>query len=163
MARKSKGFNELLQQKQNEEQMATQSFQRLQQKAKQEGGDTSQEMVRNPKGVAKMSEVLEQFIQPYKDTTEDFADLEALVEMAILAWNISLIAKENRQDAIESMLSETQAGADQPGHSEFLSLLHELIDRKDRHFSKNKRFITTFDLQDLGDSYHLSVASTLQA
>lgn len=163
VARKSKGFNELLQQKQHEEKAATQSFRRLQQKAKQVGRNDPQEMVMNPKGVAKMSEVLEKFIEPYKDTTQDFADLEALIEIAILAWNMSLIPKENRKDAMESMLSEMNSGANQPGQSEFLSMLNELIDRKDRHFSKNQRFITTFDLQDTGDGYHLSVASTLQA
>ena len=163
MARKSKGFNELLLQKKDEELAGVTSLNRLKQKVKQADGKmASQKMVVNPKGVAKMSEILEEFIEPYKDTTQDFSDLETLLNIAVLAWNITLVPRENRQDAMGSILLEMTAGANQAVKSELQSMLNELIARKDRHFSNCQRFITSFDLQDLGDDYYLSVASTLQ-
>lgn len=163
MARKSKGFSELLHQKQDDEQSTAQSFKRLQQKVKEASGeDFSQNMVFNPKGVAKMSEILEAFIDPYKETTSDFSEVESLLSLAVLAWNIALLRKKDRQDAIESMVSEIASGTNRKIRGDLQNIFYEFIERKDRYFSECQRCITNFDLQAQGDSYFLSVASTFE-
>ncbi|MFM6517934.1 MAG: hypothetical protein ACKPIC_15455, partial [Microcystis panniformis] len=40
-------------------------------------------------------------------------------------------------------------------------LIQELIARKNRYFSENKRMIVDFELKELGSDYYLSVASSL--
>lgn len=163
MARKSKGFSELLHQKQDYEQAAASSFKRLQEKVKKSSGaEVSQNMVSNPTGIAKMSEILEKFIDPYKETTQDFAEVECLLSMAVIAWNIALLPKVKRKDAIEHMLSEIASGPDQEIREDLQNLFDELIERKDNYFSAHDRFISNFDLKERGSGYFLSVASTLE-
>lgn len=163
MARKSKGFSELLHQEQDYGQAADKSYKRLRQKVKKTvGKDCSENMVMNPQGVAKMSEILQAFVEPYKETAHDFAEVESLLGLAVLAWNIALIPKKNRQETMDSMLPQLTSEMDQTIKAEMQSLIHELIERKDRYFSDCKRFITSFDLQPQKDSYFLSVAATLE-
>lgn len=163
MARKSKGFSELLHQQQDDEQTTVQSFKRLQKKVqKTTGKDLIQDIATSPKGVAKMSDVLEEFIDPYKETTSSFEDVESLLSIAVLAWNIALLPDEDRQEAIEIILSEAASGMNQKSRAELQTLIHQMIERKDCYFSSFQRYIANFDLQPQGDSYFLSVASSLK-
>lgn len=164
MARKSKGFSELLHQKQHKEQKISESFERLQQKVKESvGEEVSRNMVFNPTEVNKMSDVLEEFIDPYIQATNGKSELENLLKIAVLTWNIALMPPEERQDAIDSILSEMASETDRKVLEDLQTVITDLIDRKDRYFSSCRRSITSFDLQDQGDGYFLSVASTLEA
>lgn len=163
MARKSKGFSELLHQKQDVEQTTAQSFKRLHKKVKKATGkDLIEDIAINPKDVAKMSDILNEFIDPYKGTAYGLEEVECLLSLAVVAWDIALLPKEDRQEAIESMLSEVASGMNRKSRAALQTLIHELIERKDCYFSDCQRYIANFDLQPQGDSYFLSVASSLE-
>lgn len=163
MARKSKGFSELLHQQHRQEQKNADSFERLQHKVKEIAGEeVSRNMVFNSPDVNKMSEVLQEFVAPYVQTTPSISELDNFLKIAVLAWNIALTSPEERQIALDQIFAEMTSSTDQDIVEGLKSLVQELIDRKDCYFGSCQRGITSFDLQDRGDSYFLSVASALE-
>ncbi len=85
MARKSKGFSEILNQ-QRADKAHQKGLEKLQQKV-QKGplGDKFAGMVTNPKGEVKMSEVLEEFVEPYLDFAQNRSQREKLFSIAVIA------------------------------------------------------------------------------
>lgn len=163
MARKSKGFSDLLHQKQREEQRTSESLKQLQHKVKESmGEEASLNMVFNPAGEDKMSEVLQEFVDPYMETVNSISELKGWLEIAVLAWNIALMPPEKRQDILDGIFSEMASGTDLQVLEDLRTTVNNLVDRKDRYFSSFQSSITSFDIQDKGDSYFLSVASALE-
>lgn len=89
MARKSKGFNELL-----ETQKRTQQKQKFLEgfKSKLEREPIgSSKIVISSTGEAKMSEVLTDFIAPYRQEVDTEEAYQRLLELAVTAWNTALL------------------------------------------------------------------------
>jgi len=152
MAQKSKGFGELLYQQK--------ALNRTQQEIERGelGGITG--VVMSPKGVAKMSDVLEEFIDPYLDAVGTRNQHEKLLSIAVVAWNLAIMPKANRQPLMQQLI-EKAAGNDQLARHDTQEILDEMIARKERFFADNKRYILNFQLQGRGNNLHLTVTSTL--
>lgn len=161
MARKSKGFGELLNQ-----QRADQTHQKGMEKVKQKVqkgplGDKFSTIVTAPKGEVKMSEVLEEFVEPYLDFAQNRNHREKLFSIAMVAWNLAIMPENERQPMIDQVLKAGLKGNDPLAQQDTREIIDELIARKQKFFAKNKRYIIDFQLQDAGKRFHLSVASTL--
>jgi hypothetical protein len=118
-------------------------------------------LVASPPGVEKMSDVLEDFIEPYMDSVEGEDAYRKLLTLATLAWNAALLPEDRRKDMIDDVLSKgLPLGSDELGAG-LRSIVEAMIERKEAHFSSNRRAIISFELQDRGEDYHLTVASTL--
>ena len=123
------------------------------------------ELVINPSGEVKMSEVLIDFIEPYLEFADTKEDYRKLVILGITAWNTSLLPKEEQQDMVDSIFN--QFSKEMPivtkGQRRKLEeIVNTLIVRKKAYFSEYTRAIISYDLTDTGDGYYLSVASTLE-
>ncbi|MCT7968404.1 hypothetical protein NG799_19020 [Laspinema sp. D1] len=161
MARKSKAFGEILKQ-QRAEKTHEKELEKLQQKL-QKGpwGDKVAGTVTNPKGEAKMSEVLEEFVEPYLSSIETPVERKKLFEVAVVAWNLSLMPETVRQTMIDKLIQESMEGADPWIKQDMRKMIDELIARKQKFFTQHKRYVIDFQLEDTGSGFHLSVASTL--
>ncbi len=85
MAKKSKGFQELLKQHQTNK-TPDEAFSEFQQQVKK--GVLSNKIdsiVTNPQGEVKMSEVLEDFVEPYLAVVKNHSQREKLFTMAVIA------------------------------------------------------------------------------
>lgn len=161
MAKKSKGFAELVQM-QRDAQLGQRGMNKLRQKIQNSPiGETIGGIVTNPEGVAKMSEVLEEFIEPYLDTATNSHDRKILVGMAVTAWNLALMPASKRQPLIKEFILDVVGKGDPRASQEIKDIINELIDRKLEIFPDNQRFIVEFQLQETRNQFHLSVASTL--
>jgi hypothetical protein len=157
MAKKTKGFGELLKQERISQSRET-ALEKLQEKVRQGPlGKNFASMVSNPKGEVKMSEVLEAFVDPYLDSAKNRTQRERLFGIASLAWNLAIMSESDRQPVINQMLKSIDLTIRQ----DTKTLIDELIARKQKFFADNERHIVDFQLQDMGDQFHLSVASTL--
>jgi hypothetical protein len=107
----------------------------------------------------KMSEVLEDFVEPYLGLAHDYDSCNRLYGIAAIAWNMALFPPDTRQ----KRLDEACKGIDGQDFEDVKTLIAELVQRKERYFSDNRRAVVSFDLADQGDSYYLSVMSTLDA
>lgn len=161
MAKKSKGFAELLNQG-REEKVRQRQLEKLQQRI-QDGtlGFKAAGVLLEPKGEVKMSEVLKSFVEPYLDLAHNGTERRKLLEIAIIAWNLAIMPEAERQPMIDQLIANCVKTNDPLAQQDTREIISELIDRKQKFFKNNKRFIIDFQLKDTGKQLHLSVASTL--
>lgn len=161
MARKSKVFGEILKQERADK-IQQKGMKKLQQKVK-EGplGDQFEDMVTNPKGEVKMSEVLQEFVEPYLDLAPTPIQRQQLFDLAVIAWNLALTPENNQQSVLDYLLQDISKDDDPFFYKEMRSFINDLMNRKQELFDEHKRYIVDFQLQDVGKKFHLSVASTL--
>ncbi len=112
-------------------------------------------------GQQKMSEVLEDLIEPYRELAVDERSFRMLLNMGMLAWNVSELPEQEREPTIDRLLSESMFGVHPEDWLPAKVLVQSLVRRKLEFFADNHRLIYSYQLTDRGDDYHLSVASTL--
>lgn len=106
-----------------------------------------------------MSEILEEFAEPYAETTKNQSELEMLYQIAILAWNIAVLPKAASQ-MLDQMIKDTLGYKDPLAVKDMKEIVEELIERKQMLFPDIQRVIIDFELQRSGSSYHLAVSYT---
>ena len=111
-------------------------------------------------GTTKMSELLTDFVEPYFEFAGTDAAHRKLLTLAIAAWNTSLLPEEEQQDMVDKVL-RTMPATSEELKTELRETLKVLIARKQARFSEYTRTILDFELIDMGEGYHLSIASTL--
>ena len=112
-------------------------------------------LVGPPRDGVKMSEVLEQFVEPYMEYAETEDAYRKLLGIAIVAWNVALLPDKERQSDLDDVLVNLPAEVRDDGKK----IAEELMERKERHFSHYRRMILDFEIEDAGDKWHLSVIS----
>jgi len=118
-------------------------------------------IIHEPRGKEKMSEVLEEFAQPYLDLVDDSFEMQnKVIAMAALAWNFTLLPRKERKAAVEDLISSLSL-QDERAEEDTRQIIKEMIKRKKRYFRANKRFILSYDMSKTKDGFYLSVASTL--
>jgi len=110
-------------------------------------------------GPEKMSDVLEKFVEPYKEKVTNEHGLRNLLNLGAAAWNAALLPENDRKAVIDDVLREHRIPS---ADEEFVrGFLQELIDRKKAYYSANRRYFGGVVLTNMGDGYHLSVISSL--
>lgn len=104
----------------------------------------------------KLSDKLWVVIEPFKEYANSAGAMERLVAMGVVAWNISVLrTKGTPTPSINKILgvfgSDKNVGED---------IIETLAKRKQKLYPDIHRLIIEYHLSDLGNSYHLSVAST---
>ena len=133
-----------------------------------------------------MSEVLLEFIKPYRELAQSDSDLQKLIGLGIVAWNVSLLPATEREGALNDFVSDLfrsknpinrlrslvrkwiggsekadmkVASAEESG---FKQIVNEMVERKLRRFSGNRRFIVSYHVELDGEDVQLFVASTFE-
>lgn len=105
----------------------------------------------------KMSEVLEAFVAPYResiDTTRE--SFTKLLSLAIGAWNVTLLPEKERESEFHQLLGALPEEVREDGRE----IIEQMMERKRRLFSGYRRSILDFEVADTGTGWHLSVIST---
>jgi hypothetical protein len=144
--------------------------------------------VRAPGEGQKMSEVVFEFIEPYRNFAHDDAAFDQLIALGVMAWNIALLPPGEREKALDELSAELlpqkraslvsklgglirkwrgtgrEAGADpeSPVIGDIKRIAREMVERKLQHFAYNRRCIVSYQLNTTEDDVHLFVVSTLQ-
>ena len=113
----------------------------------------------------KMSEVLNDFIEPYLDEVNSTAQVRVLISIAVFAWNIALFDDaDKRASSIEEAVERAvPAGQGPRAEGIFRGFLASLIERKRRHFAHVARPICNFHIEEQDDGgWYLEVVSLLE-
>lgn len=161
MARKSLGFKELLVQEKASQDKFLMVEKIKQQSRSSDYGGMVKDVIIEPEGYEKMSDILNEFIEPYLGTVNNISDYKSLVMMSIIAWNASLLLIDKQEEALELMTSELFANVPAEIEDDMRSIINKLITHKNKYFSSIKRFIFDYTARDTGKGYHLSVVSSL--
>lgn len=116
-----------------------------------------QKIIYQPSGEVKMSEVLMAFVEPYREYVRTEEEHRKLLILAVLAWNASLLPEKEQKEMVSNVIDEVMPF----DTKELKGIIEMMIVRKKLYFSDNHRKIIDFELTDLGDDLHISVASTL--
>jgi len=108
-----------------------------------------------------MSTVLLDFIAPYKGFTTTYDEYDRLIAVAIIAWNAAVLKEMGKPDLLNETMKAIMPSGDRQTRQDFQAIVQELMERKARYFSDNKRIIVSYHLSETKKDYHLSVASTL--
>ncbi len=108
-----------------------------------------------------MSDVLKDFIEPYKDMVDSDEAQRKLLTMAVLAWNAALLPDDRQKDMIDKALDKGLSDLPDDIRKDVRNFIDVMIARKKAYFSTIRRAIISFELEDRGKDFHLSVLSTL--
>lgn len=106
MAQRSKGFGKPVYTKKAEVR-GQQELQKFSTKFSQNSlSDRFTKMVANPKDISKMSEILEEFAEPYHEFATTYGKRKKLFETAMLAWNLCLIPEDDRASSLAKLIEQ---------------------------------------------------------
>jgi hypothetical protein len=160
MARKSKGFSDLLAETRIQQGIEP-SMKKLGKKVKEAFGQDVQ-LLRDQPGLASMSESLEELVRPYVQLEFSRHQLESMLSLGVIAWNLSIMGKESSQKILDKSLSDAMRGLGAEALEVSRFLVTEMIQRKKEIFPDNDRMIMHFDLHYAGSGqYNISVASSI--
>ena len=173
MARKSKEFRQLfypdsIQQRntsvtpsQRKKELA--AFKSFKQEIENTAEGTNAVFVETPKNLAKMSEVLMEYIEPFLEGTETYEECSNLLEIAVMSWNMALVSEEERQEELKELFSDNASDPEEIEAEKLIQkLMNKFIKRKLKFFAEEKRFITDFKLTENSGRFHISVASSFK-
>lgn len=109
----------------------------------------------NPPGQEKMSEILEEFVEPYLQYTENVQQVKKLMLIASVAWNAALMEGDKREDFLQGMLESLPPD----GRDDSLALIDGMIKHKLKYFAAYRRLVVSVQVFDTGDGFHVAVAS----
>jgi hypothetical protein len=132
-------------------------FEELMDKLKEHGLLAGQKVVVEPSSEVKMSEVIMDFVEPYRDYAHTYEEFNELIALAVVTWNAALLPEDEGEKMVDRL-----TGVFSPSEAEdFKEIVETLMERKRRYFSDNKRLILDYHVSDSGEDFYLSVASTL--
>lgn len=131
---------------------------KLKQRIMQRGAQQDIKFVKNPAGMAKMSDMLHVLIEPYEDAADTKGAYTNLVGLATLAWNTAVLPPEKLDESL-AFLDKMYPDAEDKQIAQ--SMLMEMMKRKLELFPDVNRMIVDFTITDAHDGWHLEVASTL--
>lgn len=104
----------------------------------------------------RMSEVMDEFLDPYRDPAGTIDEYRKLLILGIMAWNLALLPESKRS----RMFGELSAGFPADARVVGERIITELIVRKERDFPQHRRMILDFEVIDAGSHWDLSLVST---
>ena len=112
----------------------------------------------NPKGELSISDAISNIIAPYRDDAPNYPAFEKLVTLACAAWNAAIMPAEQRNEMLVKMRDMMP---DQQSREDFVEIMTDLMNRKIKLYPDVDRLIVKFKVTDLGNDFHIAVASTL--
>ena len=112
----------------------------------------------NPKGELSLSDAISKIIAPYRQDAPDYDAFDKLVAVACVAWNSTILPDDKR----DGMLADMRANMpDKQSREDFMAIVTELMKRKKKLYPNVNRMIVKFKVTDLGNDFHIAIASTL--
>ena len=111
-------------------------------------------IIKAPRGVEKMSDILGEFAEPFFEGANTFEEQQKSIAFAALVWNMSLLPEAERMKPLqESPITKLTP--------ELMPFIEQMIRRKHALFPDVNRFILNYEITDTGDGLHLDVISSL--
>ena len=121
---------------------------------------TKQKYVRNTK-FESMSDVLLEYAEPFTESlkNDDKNEFEQAIQIAIVLWNCAVFREQpDKKKAYKKGLKMLKG---RMCTKEDSAVIEMMLERKRLLFPDNNRIIMGVDVSDVGDNFHIEVASTL--
>ncbi|MBI5251578.1 MAG: hypothetical protein HY912_18970 [Desulfomonile tiedjei] len=132
----------------------TKPLDRIKSRLKKEAPFQATKFVGHKPGDEKISEVVMRFVEPFTQDLETETQWKALIGIALIAWNASLLPPDERK----AMMDEHFGRETIYRPEEAKRAVYELIERKGRYFSDYDQVLVSYDLTMTGRGPSLTVA-----
>ena len=112
----------------------------------------------NPAGTEKMSEVIFRFAEPCKDAYGMVP--KEMLEIAIILWNASFMPSAMQRKAVEDVVNVLPS-ENTEARRELFVIAQRLLERKKQYFSDNQRMIMDYHITESAHSIYVDVMSTV--
>ena len=106
----------------------------------------------------KMSKVLLDFVAPYTASADSREEFQKIVLLGLIAWNTALLPSDVRKTSLDELAS---AAVPADAAADFAEILSEMVERKEKYFAENRRFILAHHWTATAGGPHLAVVSTI--
>jgi hypothetical protein len=122
----------------------------------EESGLGKHKIVYDPPGIAKMSEILREFIEPFREFADTTEAMHRLLATALVAWNTALMPEAERAESLKVVSENLPPDTVE----DFYAIVEEMVERKERYFAQYNRYILEYELTETENDYHIAVIST---
>ncbi len=105
----------------------------------------------------KLSETILEFAQPLMDKCENAEQQKKLIDLSVLAWNMSYLSEDHQEQEKEKIIRTL--GVDLEARLIVQELFNYLIARKEAVYSHEKRIVLKYKISETNDKFNLTVAS----
>ena len=110
-----------------------------------------------PPGLKKISHCLFELVDPLISEASDLDECRAILSMAAMAWNLSHLQAATREERVVGAIeSSGYGGIDDALMGAFLL---ELAERKLRLFRDDPRVVLSWNVKEIRNGFHLTVAA----
>jgi hypothetical protein len=117
----------------------------------------------NPPDQEKMSEVLLDFARPLLELSDDDDHFDKVIALAAACWNAALLPQEKQEASIKGMIDIISSSGTRDDVQMARETVRVLLERKERYFPDNKKFIADYQISNSRSRRNLLVASTLSS
>ncbi|WP_339133741.1 MAG: hypothetical protein WGN25_13580 [Candidatus Electrothrix sp. GW3-4] len=113
----------------------------------------------NPKGIERMSEVIENFAEPLLADCRSDDDIKKAIQFAVIVWNLSMLPKDQQDKKIQELVDtlSTPSNTDQSNQAKLY--INSLITRKKEMFPHIQRTVIDYQFSGAGSNLRLDIAS----
>ena len=107
----------------------------------------------------RMSEIIIDLAEPLLERARSYEEKRKVLEMAIVVWNISMLPKDKQKKLLLDFgrsLFGNPSEENRPG----FAMLAEMLHRRYAHFSRIRRFIVDYELEERDGTPYLTVGHT---
>ena len=90
---------------------------------------------------------------------DDDPDLESLMRLSFIAWNISLFPEMNQEVLYEKIAGALSPSLGAQGIAGFVKIVEKIMDEKRKHYPEVNRLIEKYDISVIDGEIKLSVKS----
>jgi hypothetical protein len=113
-------------------------------------------------GGIKMSEILDEFVEPFMHLVDGEEALRKLLTLGVVAWNAALGPEARQQEMVDDVIRKGLRGESEETQAACREIVNQLVARKHKFFAAYRRPIINFVLEHRSDGYHLLVLSELR-
>ena len=110
----------------------------------------------------KMSEVIEDFIEPYRPAVTTSVEYQNLIAVAVIAWNAALLPKSKRAALLRDLHKVVTPPGDRRALAALQALVGEMIKRKEQYFANNRRYIINYRVTEMPAGMYISIAASIE-
>jgi len=115
-----------------------------------------------PKGIEKMSEVIENFAEPLLADCRSDDDIKNAIQFAVVVWNLTMFPEDEQDKRIQELVEtlSTPGNIDQINRAKLF--INSFINRKKKMFPHIQRAVIDYQFSRTGSNLRLNIVSKYQ-
>ncbi|MCI5148871.1 MAG: hypothetical protein D3916_05695 [Candidatus Electrothrix sp. MAN1_4] len=113
-----------------------------------------------PKGIEKMSEVIEDFAKPLLVGCTSDEHRKTAIQFAIIVWNLSLLPEDAQDNGIQVIINTLSSPGNLDEINQLKGDINSLLNRKKVIFPHIQRAVVEYQFSGVGSNLRLEIASS---